>query len=65
MPWYDRKSGDEIRIATNPLDGTVEPDVIRVRTYRDVLIQYETHPEAKSLAPNGTKVGRETVGKLP
>ncbi len=36
----------------------------RVDTFADVLAKYETHPEAKSLGPDGEPCGRATVGLL-
>jgi hypothetical protein len=37
---------------------------VRVKTYRDVLDDYRTHVEAKSLAPDGGLCRRTTVGLL-
>ena len=36
----------------------------RVDTFGDVLAKYETHPESKSLGPDGRPCGRATVGLL-
>jgi hypothetical protein len=38
--------------------------VARVQTYRDVLEDFRTHPEAKSAGPDGQPCGRGTVGLL-
>ena len=38
--------------------------VVVVNTYRDVLADYRTHPEAKSLGPDGRPCDRQTVGLL-
>ena len=35
-----------------------------VKTYRDVLAEYQTHPETKSLGPDGQPCDRATVGQL-
>lgn len=35
-----------------------------VKTYRDVLAEYQTHPETKSLGPDGQPCDRATVGLL-
>jgi hypothetical protein len=35
-----------------------------VKSYRDVLDDYRTHPEAKSLGPDGKPCDRQTVGLL-
>lgn len=34
----------------------------RVNTFRDVLAKYESHPEVKSLGPEGRPCDRATVG---
>jgi ferredoxin len=36
----------------------------RVQSYGDVIDRYRTHPEAKSLGPNGMPCGRRAVGLL-
>ena len=35
-----------------------------VKTYRDVLDLYRTHPEPKSLGPDGERCDRRTIGQL-
>ena len=40
------------------------PGMARADTFAEVLAKYETHPEAKSLGPNGEPCGRATVGLL-
>lgn len=40
------------------------PGMARVDTFGDVLAKYETHPESKSLGPDGGPCGRGTVGLL-
>jgi len=62
LPFTDRHTGQRIDITTDAYDGTPRPGVVRVRTYRDVLVAYLAHPEAKSLAPDGRAVGRSTRG---
>jgi hypothetical protein len=37
---------------------------VRVKSYRDVLNDYQTNPEAKSLGPDGLPCHRETTGLL-
>jgi hypothetical protein len=62
LSWTDRYSGKRYPITT-----TTSPyatSVVRVKTYRDVLDDYRTHPEAKSLAPDGGLCRRTTVGLL-
>jgi len=68
---YD--AGSIYRIITEPeakgrsIDGTapvILPGEVIVKTYRDVLDDYRTHPEAKSLGPGGKPCDRVTVGLL-
>ncbi|MGO8870618.1 MAG: hypothetical protein ACLQPH_04315, partial [Acidimicrobiales bacterium] len=40
------------------------PGMARVDTFADVLAKYATHPEDKSLGPDGKPCGRATVGLL-
>lgn len=37
---------------------------VLVKTYRDVLGEYRTHPESKSLGPDGQPCNRATAGLL-
>jgi hypothetical protein len=41
-----------------------DPDEVRVQALRDVLSDYVSHPEAKSLGPDGSVCGRATTGLL-
>jgi hypothetical protein len=52
------------RITAKPLGHTLEPNEVRVKTYRDVLNEFRTHPEPKSLGPDGKPCHRGTVGWL-
>jgi hypothetical protein len=52
----DNGEGEQLANAT---DGRVI-----VKTYRSVLADYRTHPEAKSLGPDGKPCNRATVGLL-
>lgn len=56
---HDPESGP-YRITTR--DG--RPGLARVDTFEDVIAKYETHPEAKSLGPDGQLCGRLTKGLL-
>jgi hypothetical protein len=40
------------------------PGTIRVRTWREILDEYKTHPEPKSLGPDGLPCHRRTIGLL-
>ena len=67
LPWcnlYDA-TGQIYTTTTRPFLGERgEPEEVRVQTLRDVLRDYRTHPEAKSLGPRGEVCTRSTVGLL-
>jgi hypothetical protein len=67
MQWYDRVSGTPLRIRpSRGLDEHLaggEPRVV-VDTYRSILLRYKHHPEAKSLAPDGSPCIGTTRGQL-
>jgi hypothetical protein len=42
--------------------GSRLPSQAEARTYADVVSEYRWHPEAKSLAPDGSKCGARTAG---
>jgi hypothetical protein len=58
------RAGPGYRITTKPLGVSLEPDEVRVKTHRDVLNEFRTHPEPKSLGPDGRPCHRGTVGWL-
>lgn len=60
-PWVDIYSGDLYRIATGV---TLDPMVVGVKTYGDVLEEYATHPEPKSGDPRGGPCTRLSTGLL-
>jgi hypothetical protein len=61
MEWIDHYSGDSFRIHT---DGPPSPDSVKVKTNREVLVRYRTHPEPKSLGPGDRPCDRRTSGLL-
>ena len=61
LPWVNLYDGTRHPAA---IDGCPSPDAIRIKTYRDALGLYTTHPEPKSLGPDGKRCGRATVGLL-
>lgn len=62
LPWVDRYSCKRIAVSTTEeMDG---PELARLQTYRDVVREFRTHPEAKSTGPDGEPCGRGTVGLL-
>jgi hypothetical protein len=60
-PWIDRYSGRTFNITTAQ---NSDPRLARVMSYGDVLAEYETHPEPKSAAADGTLCSRTTRGLL-
>jgi hypothetical protein len=61
-PWIDQYSGNEYRIITTGHYG--DPHTARVKTYGDVLLEYEYHPESKCADARGKICGKQTVGLL-
>lgn len=65
LPWrnlYD-PNGPTYRITTDK-HAPPEPDLVIVKSYRDILTEYRTHPEHKYDAPAGGPCRRDTVGIL-
>ncbi len=62
LRWTEVYSGEAFRIATG--FGTLGDRTARVQSYGDVIARYQTHPEAKSLGPDGAPCGKRTVGLL-
>lgn len=61
MEWTDQYTGKQYRIATGNEAG---PGMVRVKTYGDVLAEYEHHPEPKAADAHGATCTRRTVGLL-
>jgi hypothetical protein len=64
MQWIDQysKDGKSYRISTSALHGS--RTMARVKSYGDVLREYEYHPEAKCADANGAPCKKQTVGLL-
>jgi hypothetical protein len=60
--WVDQHSKKPFWITTNGHCGSRE--TARVKTYGDVVIDYEFHPEAKCADVLGNPCGRRTIGLL-
>jgi hypothetical protein len=60
--WIDQYSGKEYRITTVGHHG--DRHTARVKTYGDVLREYEYHPESKYADAKGKPCGKQTVGLL-
>jgi hypothetical protein len=61
-PWIDQYSGAKFYVTTKGSHGTKH--TARVKTYGEVLREYETHPEAKCAGAHGQVCGARTVGLL-
>src|SRR5581483_7187589 len=62
MKWIDQYSGAEYRISTSSDCGT--RTAARVKTYGDLLTEYEYQPESKCVDAEGNECGNQTVGLL-
>ena len=62
LPWIDQYSGAQYEITTEGFHGT--RSVARVKTYGEVLREYEFHSGAKSADPKGKPSGKQTIGLL-
>jgi hypothetical protein len=62
LPWIDQYSGKQYRISTTLATGTRQ--LAPVKSYGDVLEEYEFHPEAKCADASGAPCGKQTVGLL-
>jgi hypothetical protein len=60
--WVDQHSGNAYGITTTEPHGNRY--TARVKTYGDVLLEYEFHPETKNADAQGNLSGKETVGLL-
>ena len=60
--WIDQYSGKRYRVTASGAHGS--RNVARVKTYGDVLREYEYHPEAKCADADGKTCGKQTVGLL-
>jgi hypothetical protein len=62
MDWIDQYTGNSSRIATVGDTGTRQ--TARVKTYGDVLSEYEYHPESKCADAAGNPCEKQTIGLL-
>jgi hypothetical protein len=60
--WVDQYTGKGFRITTRGDFGS--RNIARVKTYGDVVTEYEFHPESKCADALGNPCGRQTVGLL-
>jgi hypothetical protein len=62
LPWIDQHSGTQYGITTEGFHGS--RGVARVKTYSEVLRQYEFHLGGKSADAKGKPSGKQTLGLL-
>jgi hypothetical protein len=62
MMWIDQYTGNQYRITTAEHHGNRK--TVRVKTYGEVLREYEFHAEAKCAAADGTTCEKQTIGLL-
>ncbi len=62
MDWTDQYTGNRYRVTTAGNHG--ERQTARVKTYGEVLREYEFHPESKCADANGNACGKQTIGLL-
>jgi len=60
--WIDQHSKKRFRITTQGHYGSRQ--IARVKTYRDVITEYEFHPESKCADALGNPCDRQTIGLL-
>jgi hypothetical protein len=60
--WIDQYSGQRYRVTTSGHHGNRTS--ARVKSYGEVLVEYEFHPEAKCADGNGNACGKQTIGLL-
>jgi hypothetical protein len=62
LPWVDQYSGQRYGILTTGPHGT--PAAARIKTYGDVLREYEYHAESKCADAKGAPSDKQTIGLL-
>jgi hypothetical protein len=60
--WIEQYSGKRYRISTTEDYGT--ENIARVKSYAEVLLEYEFHPEAKCADANGNACEKQSIGLL-
>jgi len=61
MVWFDKYSGQAYRIG---IGRDTPGDVVQVKSYRDVILEYRVHPEPKSLDGEGKPCDQASRGLL-
>jgi hypothetical protein len=60
--WIDQYTGNLYRVTTMGSHG--DRETARVKTYGEILREYEFHPEAKCCDPDGNVCSKQTIGLL-
>ncbi len=60
--WIDQYSDNDYRVTTTGHHG--DRHTVRVKTYGEILCDYEVHPEAKCADASGKPCAKQTVGLL-
>lgn len=63
LEWINQYSGKTYRITTTEPHGSRHS--ARIKTYKDILIEYEFHAEAKNADAKGNPSGKQTLGLMP
>ena len=64
MPWIDHYSKEGAHYYASSSVQHSTRRMARVKSYGDVLREYEYHPEAKCADPDGKPCGKQTLGLL-
>jgi hypothetical protein len=64
VPWYELRSGSQVRITVSDLGGVVDPGVVPVRSYGEIVRAYADRPESKFLASGGEACLQDSLGTL-
>jgi hypothetical protein len=64
LPWVDQYSTKGVRYRISTTVSSPTRQIARVKSYGDVLEEYEFHEEAKCADASGAPCGKQTVGLL-
>ena len=64
VPWYELRSGEQVRITTENLRGAVVVALVPVRTYGEIACAYRARPESKFLDAEGGPCLASSLGTL-
>jgi hypothetical protein len=62
LKWIDQYSGNRYQITTKEHFGTRQS--ARIKTYGEIILEYEFHPEPKCADANGNICRKQTIGLL-